>query len=431
MVIPGVSSNWSSVEAGVPQGSILGPLLFLLYTNDIVENINSSIRLFADDTTLYIIVDNPLHAANQLNSDLSKIHQWATKWLVTFNPSKSESIIFSRKRNKPNHPNLVMDQQSIQEVNSHRHLGLVLSNDCTWHDHLEYIKSKAWTRINVMRKLKFKLDRRSLQIIYFTFIRPILEYADVVWNNCTQYEVNELEKIQNEAARIVTGATKLVSINTLMQETGWETLSNRRKKHKLFLFYKMQHQMSPDYLSSLVPPTIGSTTNYQLRKSSDLLTLHASSQLYFNSFLPSVIREWNELPEITRELPSIATFKHELNSDTMKIPIYYFDGNRIGQIYHVRLRTNCSSLNEHLFSKNIIDSPLCFCGEVEDTNHFLFNCHCFHNSRQDLFATVTPICQPTSNILLYGSEYLTYNENQQVFLAVQNFLIKSKRFEIT
>ena len=230
-----------------------------------------------------------------------------------------------------------------------------------------------------MRKLKFKLDRRSLQIIYFTFIRPILEYADVVWNNCTQSEVNELEKIQNEAARIVTGATKLVSINSLTQETGWETLSNRRKKHKLFLFYKMQHQMSPDYLSSLVPPTIGSTTNYQLRNSSDLLTLYASSQLYFNSFLPSVIREWNELPEITRKLPSIATFKYELNSDTMKIPTYYFDGNRIGQIYHVRLRTNCSSLNEHLFSKYIADSPLCVCGEVEDTNHFLFNCHRFHN----------------------------------------------------
>ena len=140
MVIPGVSSNWSSVEAGVPHGSILGLLLFFLYINDIVENINSSIRLFADETTLYIIVNNPLHVANQLNSDLSKIHQWATKWLVTFNPSKSESIIFSRKRNKSNHPNLVMDRQSIREVNSHRHLGLVLSNDCTWYNHLEYIK---------------------------------------------------------------------------------------------------------------------------------------------------------------------------------------------------------------------------------------------------------------------------------------------------
>ena len=171
-----------------------------------------------------------MQAADQLNSDLLKIHQWATKWLVTFNPSKSESVIFSRKRNKPNHPNIFMNQQPIEEVNLHKHLGIFLSSDCTWHDHLEYIKSKAWTRINVMRKLKFKLDRQSLQIIYFTFIRPILEYADVVWNNCTQYEVNDIEKIQIEAARIVTGATKLVSINSLTNETGWESLSNRRKK---------------------------------------------------------------------------------------------------------------------------------------------------------------------------------------------------------
>ena len=350
---------------------------------------------------------------------------------MTFNPSKSESIIFSRKRNTPNHPNVVMDQQPIQEVNSHKHLGLILSSDCTWYAHLEYINSKAWTRIHVMRKLKFKLDRRSLQIIYFTFIRPILEYADVVWNNCTQYEINDLEKIQNEAARIITGATKLVSINSLIHETGWETLWNRRKKHKLLLFYKMKHHMSPDYLSSLVPPTIGSTTNYQLRNSSNLLTLHANSQLYFNSFLPSVIREWNELPEVTRDLPSIATFKHELASDNMKIPSYYFDGKRLGQIYHARLRTNCSSLNQHLFSKNVIDSPLCACGAVEDTTHFLFRCHRFNNLRQELFVTITSICQPTSNILLYGAEYLTNTENKQIFLAVQEFLIKSKRFEIT
>ena len=97
VVIPVVTSSWSSVEAGVPQGSIQGPLLFLLYIYDIVESINSSIRLFADDTTFYIIVDNPLHAANQLNSDLSKIHQWATNWLVTFYPSKSESIMFFKE----------------------------------------------------------------------------------------------------------------------------------------------------------------------------------------------------------------------------------------------------------------------------------------------------------------------------------------------
>ena len=196
--------------------SILGPLLFLIYINDIVENIHSSIRLFADDTSLYIVVEDPVNAASQLNEDLQKIHLWAKTWLVTFNPAKPESIIFLRKRNQP-YPPVFMDQTQIEEVISHKHLGVVLSNDCTWYEHLEYIKSKAWTRINIMRKLKYKLDRRSLQTIYFSFIRPVIEYSNVVWDNCTLYEANELEKIQIEAARIVTGATKL-------------TLASRRKK---------------------------------------------------------------------------------------------------------------------------------------------------------------------------------------------------------
>ena len=91
-----------------------------------------------------------------------------------------------------------------------------------------------------MRKLKFQLDRKSLQTIYFSFIRPLLEYADAVWNNCTQYESKELDKIQNEAARVVTGATKLASIDSLHTETGWETLGSRRKNHKLTMFYKMK-----------------------------------------------------------------------------------------------------------------------------------------------------------------------------------------------
>ena len=186
---------------------------------------------------MYIIVDNPFQAAEQLNSDLQKIHRWAAKWLVTFNPGKSESILLSRKHNKPFHPPVLMDQSQITEVKSHKHLGFIFSNDSTWHENLELIKSKAWKRINVMRKLKFELDRKSLQTIYFSYIRPLLEYADVVWNNCAQYESNELEKIQNEAARIVTGATKLVSINSLLLETGWETLASRRKKHKLTLFF--------------------------------------------------------------------------------------------------------------------------------------------------------------------------------------------------
>ena len=138
-----------------------------------------------------------------------------------------------------------MLNQQIKDVQFHKHLGVFLSTDCSWHKHIDYIKGKAWTRMNVMRKFKYTLDRKSLETIFITFIRPILEYADVIWDNCTQQEKNELEKIQLEAVRIATGATKLVSVQKLYDETGWETLEIRRRKHRLVLFYKMYNNISP------------------------------------------------------------------------------------------------------------------------------------------------------------------------------------------
>ena len=250
VLLPGSASSWAFIKAGVPQGSILGPLRFLIYINDIVDDIHSCIRLFADDTSLYIIVDNPRSSADKLNADLAKMHAWAVGWLVSFNPAKSESMILSRKHNKPFHPPLSMNQNLINNVNSHKHLGLTFSQDCSRHDHLELVKTKAWLRLNIMRRLKFQLDRKSLQTIYISFIRPLLEYADVLWDNCTQQEANELEKNQNEAARIVTGATKLASIQSLLSDTGWESLTSRREKHKLVLFYKMINSLATEYTTN-------------------------------------------------------------------------------------------------------------------------------------------------------------------------------------
>ena len=127
-----------------------------------MKDIRSSIRLFADDTSVYIIVDDPIAAAELLNLDLDKITKWAKEWLVKFNPNKNESLLISRKINRPFHPSLPMLDQQKNEVESHKHLGIYLSNDCTWHKHIEYIKEKAWNRINVMRKLKFELHRPSI-----------------------------------------------------------------------------------------------------------------------------------------------------------------------------------------------------------------------------------------------------------------------------
>ena len=142
VVLQGVEFQWNYIKAGVPQGSILGPLFFLIFINDIVTEIGSSIHLFADDTSLSTIVDNSDVAAEILNADLEKIVKWAEAWLAKFNPLKTESRLIARKINKPEHTSLIMLGQQINEVAFHKHLGIYFSNDGSWHKHIDYIKEK-------------------------------------------------------------------------------------------------------------------------------------------------------------------------------------------------------------------------------------------------------------------------------------------------
>jgi hypothetical protein len=429
VVIPGTNSDDSLIFAGVPQGSILGPLLFLVYINDIVTEIGSVINLFADDTSLYMIVNNPNDTALQLQEDIDRISQWANTWLVKFNPAKSESLTISRKINKPHHPTLFMLQAPIQTVQEHKHLGMFFSSDGSWHSHITYIKEKAWTRIHIMRRLKYTLNRKSLEIIYISFIRPVLEYSDVVWDNCCQYEKDELDKIQLEAARIVTGCTKLVSTNELLQEIGWEKLSERRRKHKLILFFKMIHNLTPAYLSSLVPASIGHNTSYNLRNANDLQTPFSRTVLYAKSFLPSVINDWNSLPEEARHIHSLNNFKKFLNTNLPKPNTLFYNGERRAQILHTRLRTKCSALNHHLFQKNIVASPLCSCGAIETTQHFFFHCPLYTIIRETLLRSITPLGSLTLTTLLKGDATKGLTINSKIFEAVQTFIISSKRFD--
>ena len=132
----------------------------------------------------------------------------------------------------------------------------------------------------------------------------------------------------------------------------------RRKNQKLTLFYKMAHNLTPDYLTSLIPSTVTETSNYNLRNSNDIRTVHARPSQYF-SFLPSTIREWNNLPGEQRNSSTIASFKYQLNQPNSFTPKHYYFGERQAQILHTRLQTKCSSLNHDIFLKNLTDSPLC------------------------------------------------------------------------
>ena len=157
VVLPGGSSKSLPVRAGVPQGSVLGPLMFLVYINDIVDNLESVINLFADDTSLSIEIDTPNISGVFLQSDIEKINNWADRWLVKFNPSKSKSLLISRKRVKPDHPVLTMSNIAILSVQFHKHLGICLSCVGSWDQQIQSIVEKAWKRIGILRRLNFLL----------------------------------------------------------------------------------------------------------------------------------------------------------------------------------------------------------------------------------------------------------------------------------
>ncbi|PJE78268.1 hypothetical protein CI610_02801 [invertebrate metagenome] len=428
VVINGKQSNLAYITAGVPQGSILGPLLFLIFINDIVNNISCAIKLFADDTSLYVIVESPHLSANLLNDNLSKINEWSKTWLVNFNPSKTLTMTVSKKTNKPIHPSLFMNNTILTEVTSHTHLGITLSANGNWTDHLQHIISKASKKLAVLRNLKFSIDRKSLQTLYCSFIRPLLEYGDIVWDNITLGQSKLLESIQLEAARIITGATKLTSHDRLYLESGLDTLVNRRRKHKIIKFHQMVHDQCPTYLTNLLPARHSNIHSYNTRRADSFKLIPCRTNLFKDSFLPSSVVLWNALPEVIKTNPSIINLKKFLNAGTETVPLYYYRcKTRHSQIHHARLRMHCSSLNSHLYIRNLVNSPLCSCNlSDETTEHFLLHCPNYQHIRIQCFRNLPP--DYNVNILLYGNPDMPDQYNENIFDIVQTFIIHSKRF---
>ena len=127
------------------------------------------------------------------------------------------------------------------------------SNDLSWSQYINNIVNSAYKKLGLLKKLKFTLDRTNLSKMYITFIRPVLEYASVVWDGCNMFDMERLEKVQLSAARIVTGLPILASTDSLYTETGWESLVSRRNKAKLITMFKIHTNQVPEYLSNIIP----------------------------------------------------------------------------------------------------------------------------------------------------------------------------------
>ena len=192
VVINGQSSTWKNTTAGVPQGSILGPLLFLVFINDITANIESDIHLFADDTSLMDIIENHINTYAKLNRDLKRLSLWSKKWLVTFNATKTVYLQVTRKLNPSPKPRLILDGEQIKEVMTHKHLGLTFNGTLTWSDHIVQLVSKASKCIGLLRRISRDVPRQCLEILYKSMIRPLLEYADIIYDGSADNQLKRL-----------------------------------------------------------------------------------------------------------------------------------------------------------------------------------------------------------------------------------------------
>ena len=286
-----------------------------------------------------------------------------------------------------------------------------------------------------MRKLKYTLSRNALNQIYLYHLLPIIEYASLVWDGCTQQDSNTLQKIQNEAARIVTGLTRSVSLIKLYNECGWTNLSVRRHQQKLHFMYKVNNGLVPSYITDLFPPLVSEISGYPLRNNNNFSTPFTRTNISLRSCIPSAIRMWNTLDEGLKNQPTISSFKNNLQITTfpkLKVPNYFTSGNRYLSVIHARIRNNCSNLNNDLFINHLRDNPLCnWCNEIEDSEHYFFHCNNYRDERHLFFEAARDFQPLTTQLLLYGNEIVDITLNSALFRAVHDYIKSTKRFDNT
>ena len=324
IVLNGQTSSWLNVTGGVPQGSVLGPLLFLIYINDLPDEITSSYKIFADDTSLFSKIENKSYSNFQLNKDLQTISKWAFQWKMSFNPDPIKEAIevcFSHKRDNVVYPPLNFNNNAVQSANSQKHLGVVLDSKLEFNEHVNNKINKCNKLIGIMKKLSLTLSRNSSLTIYKTFVRPILDYTDIIFDkSLTEPFKDKLEMVQYNTALVITGAIKGASRDRIYRELGLESLLNGDGPVKFF---------SHKIINGLLPVDLQSYISYCgeefYRKRSayqkDLRQFSTRTEIFESSFFPYCIKEWNNLSEKLWKIKSTDQFKTKILSFITKIKV--------------------------------------------------------------------------------------------------------------
>lgn len=305
VVLGGSLSNKADVLSGVPQGTVLGPLLFLIYINDLPSYVNSTIRLFADDAYLYNIIDS-VNDSLLLQSDLDNLQLWEKYWDMEFHPQKCKTLTITNKT-KPITTTYSIHNEQLESVANAKYLGVILNKKMRWNTHIAAITKKANQQIMFLQRNLRECPKNLKASAYKVYVKPILMYASSVWNptgTSNQGLRIQIDRVQRKAARFVNSNWSWESSTTSMiKDLKWKSLEFERKVNSLVMLHKIIHNKVA-IPHSVLPSR--SRDNIKFRR------VYGRVNAYANSFIPSTVFWWNELPREILSLVDQCLFKDEI-----------------------------------------------------------------------------------------------------------------------
>lgn len=322
--VNGHLSKCSIIKCGIPQGSILGPLLFLIYINDLPCCIkNSKPRLFADDTNLSKAAESIKTIELSINSDLDNVRKWLIVNRLSINLKKTEYMLMGSKY-KLNQlvktPEIRLGENLIKRVVKSKSLGVTFDDTLSWSAQIECITKKVNSAINGIKRIRSFVQPSVLRIIYNSLIQPQFDYCDVVWGNLSKGLSNKLQKLQNRAARVITQSDFSIRSHDILKDLGWLDLSTRRSISNLCCVYKCLNNLTPTYLTDTFIQR-NDSHRFQLRNHDVNLSLPKPKTDYMKrSFQYVGAKLWNNLDRDSRNASTLKSFKSKLVRSYMDSP---------------------------------------------------------------------------------------------------------------
>ena len=312
--VNGYLSESRPVESGVPQGSILGPLLFILTLNDLHKSIRKcSLSLYADDTCIYFASKDPSSLQKTINKDLESLAEWFSNNQLLLNVGKCQFMLIGSKAKlrKFKNVHLKIQNTSLQRVTECKYLGAILDESLTWTPQIENIRSKTLKIFHAVKRVRQFLDKGTSLLLYKTLIQPHFDYCSIIWMTGHTSQLNRLQIIQNRCLRMVLGVNSRFNRETLYSSLKVDQLKERREKQSMIFIYKLLHNLAPKSLSSRVE--FRSLDNYTLRNTNTKITLPKPRTNFIRnspSYLACSL--FNNLPIYVRTANSIKTFSKEI-----------------------------------------------------------------------------------------------------------------------